>query len=63
MERVRYAYSDWPVLSLRNKVGGLLAHVFDAEVAQWPKDNGNGLVAQTCDGRRDVVALETFEWT
>ena len=31
--RVRYAYSDWPVVSLRNKEGGLPARVFDIAVA------------------------------
>eukprot|EP01043_Picozoa_sp_COSAG02_P004905 COSAG02_NODE_130_length_34758_cov_80.817767_25_plen_348_part_00 len=30
--RVRYAYSDWPVVSLRNKVGGLPARIFDIAV-------------------------------
>ena len=32
--RVRYAYSDWPVVSLRNGVGGLPARVFDIAVEQ-----------------------------
>lgn len=31
--RVRYAYSDWPVVSLRNENGGLPARIFDIEVA------------------------------
>jgi sialate O-acetylesterase len=31
-QRVRYAYSDWPVVSLRNKEGGLPARLFDIEV-------------------------------
>ena len=30
--RVRYAYTDWPVVSLRNAVGGLPARVFDLAV-------------------------------
>ena len=29
---MRYAYSDWPVVSLRNKVGGLPARIFDIAV-------------------------------
>ena len=32
VERVRYAYSDWPVVSLRNKIGGLPARIFDIAV-------------------------------
>lgn len=32
--RVRYAYSDWPVVSLRNAVGGLPARLFDVEVTK-----------------------------
>jgi hypothetical protein len=35
--RVRYAYSDWPVVSLRNGVGGLPARVFDIAVEQSTK--------------------------
>jgi hypothetical protein len=31
-QRVRYAYSDWPVVSLRNRVGGLPARAFDVAV-------------------------------
>ena len=30
--RVRYAYSDWPVVALRNAVGGLPARAFDIAV-------------------------------
>lgn len=32
VERVRYAYSDWPVVSLRNNIGGLPARIFDIAV-------------------------------
>lgn len=32
IQRVRYAYADWPVCSLRNSVGGLPARVFDIHV-------------------------------
>ena len=31
--RVRYAYSDWPLAMLRNRVGDLPARVFDLEIA------------------------------
>ena len=30
--RVRYAYADWPVCSLRNSVGGLPARLFEMAV-------------------------------
>jgi len=32
VSRVRYAYSDWPVVSLRNALGGLPAEIFDIPV-------------------------------
>ena len=31
--RVRYAYSDWPLAMLRNRVGDLPARLFDLEIA------------------------------
>ena len=34
VSRVRYAYADWPVVSLRNADGGLPARVFDLTVTQ-----------------------------
>jgi hypothetical protein len=37
VRRVRYAYSDWPTPSLRNRIGGLPARVFDIEVAAHPR--------------------------
>ena len=33
VERVRYAYADWPVVMVRNRVGGLPARIFDIPVA------------------------------
>ena len=35
--RVRYAYSDWPVVSLRNAAGGLPARLFDIVVTPSTK--------------------------
>ena len=32
--RVRYAYADWPVVSLRNAIGGLPARLFDIAIAK-----------------------------
>lgn len=32
VERVRYAYADWPVATVRNRIGGLPARIFDMPV-------------------------------
>jgi hypothetical protein len=31
-DRVRYAYADWPLVMVRNRVGGLPARIFDIAV-------------------------------
>ena len=31
-ERVRYAFADWPLAMVRNRVGGLPARLFDLAV-------------------------------
>jgi hypothetical protein len=36
-DRVRYAYADWPLAMVRNRVGGLPARLFDMAVSAEPK--------------------------
>ena len=40
--RVRYAYSDWPVVSLRNRIGSLPARIFDVAV-ESTSDGGSSV--------------------
>jgi len=47
IDRVRYAYADWPVCSLRSAASGLPARIFDLQVGsalleRSPEDTGKG---------------------
>lgn len=53
IDRVRYAYADWPVCSLRSVESGLPARIFDLQI-------GDMIVERKPEGIRETIGPYTF---